>query len=180
MLEEPPIVKLIKEGKITFEEGKMTALGEIGIILPVRVMNKLYFLLKEKLGKRGCHEILHQLGSYQIRQAISRYMKILGWSTVEKQKAFEFGFKFLTSFLGIGLFKVEKQENVFFISTSKTPFAEELILEYGKQSEPIDYYLCGMWEEVFTIFTGKPMICEEVKCYAKGDDCCEFVVKPKE
>jgi predicted hydrocarbon binding protein len=24
------------------------------------------------------------------------------------------------------------------------------------------------------------MICEEVKCYAKGDDCCEFVVKPKE
>jgi predicted hydrocarbon binding protein len=107
-------------------------------------------------------------------------MKILGWSTVEKQKAFEFGFKFLTSFLGIGLFKVEKQENVFFVSTSKTPFAEELILEYGKQNEPIDYYLCGMWEEVFTIFTGKPMICEEVKCYAKGDDCCEFVVKPKE
>jgi predicted hydrocarbon binding protein len=33
---------------------------------------------------------------------------------------------------------------------------------------------------MFNSFLGKPMICEEVKCYAKGDDCCEFVVKPKE
>ena len=53
-------------------------------------------------------------------------------------------------------------------------------MEYGKQEKPIDYYICGVWEEVFTIFLEKPVICEEVKCYAKGDDHCEFVVKPKE
>jgi predicted hydrocarbon binding protein len=66
------------------------------------------------------------------------------------------------------------------ITINKTPFAEEFQLEYGKQNSPIDYYFVGIMEAGIGAIAGKPMICEEVKCYAKGDDCCEFVVKPKE
>jgi predicted hydrocarbon binding protein len=179
-MEEHPFLKLVKEGKIIFtSEGKIMGLNEFQIILPVRVMNRLFFLLNQEIPGKAS-SILKELGKFQIIQAIERYKSVLHWSEIEKEKAFEFGTKFLLPTLGLGVFNIKKREGCFFISTSKTPFAEELILEYGKQNEPIDYYLCGMWEEVFTIFTGKPMICEEVKCYAKGDDCCEFVVKPKE
>ncbi len=180
MFEEHPFLKLVKEGKIEFtKEGKIIGFREYAILIPVRVINRLYLILKEKLPGEF-REILKKLGKFQIRQALSRYIKTLGWSSIEKQKFLEFGFTFLTSSLGLGNFTVHFKGKKFFITTSKTPFAEEFVLEYGKQEEPIDYYLCGMWEEVFTIFTGKPMVCEEVKCYAKGDDCCEFVVRPKE
>ncbi len=180
MSEEPILVQLIRKGKIFFKEGKMIAFGEMGIIIPVRVMNKLSFLLTEKVGKEDARGLLCELGKYQINQAIKRYIKVFGWSEIEKEKGLEFGFKYLTSFLGLGVFQVKKRNDTFSILTTKTPFAEEFVMEYGKQKEPIDDYLRGIWEEVFTIFLGKPMVCEEVKCYAKGDDCCEFIVKPKE
>jgi len=180
MVEESPFLKLVKEGKIEFStDGKIIGFREYAILMPVRTINKLYKVIKEKLPTEAI-EIFKDLGKFQIREAVRRYIKTLGWSSIEKKKFLEFGFNFLTSSMGLGSFKVYFSNEKFFISTSKTPFAEEFLLEYGKQNEPIDYYLCGIWEEVFTIFTGKPMICEEVKCYAKGDDCCEFVVKPKE
>lgn len=179
IVEEYPFHKLIKEGKMAFTDGKILMFNEHIIILPVRVMNKLFFILKQELPEKFSN-ILKELGKFQIIQAIKRYEKIFNWTEIEKRTAFEFGFNFLVPNIGLGNFISKQQENSYVISTSKTPFAEEILMEYGKQDEPIDYYLCGMWEEVFKIFFKKPMICEETKCYAKGDDHCEFVVKPKE
>lgn len=176
---EHPFLTLFKEGKIIFtEEGKILGFNEHQIFLPVRVINRLFFILKEYLPERFSN-ILKDLGKFQIDQAIKRYAKILKWSEIEKKRAFEFGFKVIIPVLGLGNFESKEEEGSFIISIDKTPFAEEMIIEYGKQKEPVDYYICGIWEEVFKIFFKKPMICEETKCYAKGDDHCEFVVKPK-
>ncbi len=38
----------------------------------------------------------------------------------------------------------------------------------------------GILEAVFSKFFGYDMDAEEVKCYAKGDECCSFVIKEKE
>ncbi|MDI6806489.1 MAG: 4-vinyl reductase [Candidatus Aenigmarchaeota archaeon] len=174
-------MKLVKEGKIEFtKEGKIIGFNEHAIFLPVRVMNKLYLLLREKISEENASEILKELGKYQVKQALTRYIKTLGWDEIEKQKAIEFSFKFLSPSLGLGVFKVFQEGEKILLSIDKTPFAEEFVLEYGKQQKSIDYYIAGLWEETFTRFLEKPMICEEVKCYAKGDECCEFVVKPKE
>jgi len=179
-MKENPLIKLIKEGKIaTTEDGKIIGFNEYAIFLPVRVLNKLLILLKENFGEDKAHEILKELGRFQVRQAFQRYLKIMGWKILPKDEILEFVKKILMS-LGLGEYTIRKADNIFVFSISKSPLAEEFLIEYGKQEYPIDYYIAGGLEAFLTALLGKPMICEEVKCYAKGDDCCEFVVKPKE
>ena len=180
MSEENVFLKLVKEGKIEFtEDGKIIGFNEHAIFLPVRVMNKLFILLKENFGEKKAQEILKELGRFQIKQAFQRYVKTLGLKELPKDKIWEF-VKQILMCLWLGKYIIKKVENTYLFSISSTPFAEEFLLEYGKQNGVIDYYVAGGLEKFVEIVTGKPMICEEVKCYAKGDDCCEFVVKPKE
>jgi predicted hydrocarbon binding protein len=179
-MEENPFLKLIKEGKIEFTpDGKIIGFNEYSIFLPVRVFNKLFVLLIEKCGKDKAIEVLKELGSFQVIQAFNRYLKIMNWKEIPKSEALNF-FREITMIMGVGKYEFKKVRECYILSTHKTPFAEEFILEYGKQQSPIDYYLAGAYGTAFSSILGKPMSCEEVKCYAKGDDCCEFVVKPKE
>jgi predicted hydrocarbon binding protein len=180
MVEENVFLKLVREGKIEFtEDGKIIAFHEHIVQLPVRVLNKLFVVLRENLDEDKAKEIMKELGKFQIKQAFQRYVKIMGWKELPKDKILEFG-KLITTSLGLGKYEFKKRNNEYSLSIPKTPFAEEFTLEYGKENFPIDYYLSGIFEESFSRLLGKPMFCEEVKCYAKGDDCCEFVVKPKE
>ena len=181
MEEEHPFISLVKSGKIQFREGKIIGFNEYAVFLPVRVLNKLYVLLRTKLGEKEAIYFLREMGKFQIKQALKRYLRILEWKQLEKQKIIQFAFNFLTKTVGWGNYQLEKgKRGEFIIRTNKSPFAEEFLLEYSKQKNPIDHYIEGGWEQFFTSLMGKPMVCEEVKCYAKGDDCCEFVVRPKE
>lgn len=180
MPKESVFLRLVKEGKIEFtQDGKIIAFNEHIVQLPVRVFNKLLVLLKENFGESKAQEIMKELGRFQVKQALQRYVKILGWKELPKDKIWEFSMQITTS-LGIGKYECKKINNSYVFSIPKTPFAEEFLLEYGKQQFPIDSYISGMFEKGISSILGKPMVCEEVKCYAKGDDCCEFVVKPKE
>jgi len=181
-MEENPLLTLIKEGKIELsQDGRIIGFNESAILLPVRTLNRLLILLKEDVGESKTRDLLKEIGKFQVKQAFRRYTKTLKWDFLPKERILEF-IKKLAICMGFGKYEIRKtkEDNKYTISTSKTPFAEEFLLEYGKQNTPIDFYLAGIWEEVFSGILGKPMICEEVKCYAKGDDCCEFVVKPKE
>jgi predicted hydrocarbon binding protein len=51
---------------------------------------------------------------------------------------------------------------------------------FGKSSEPIDSYLCGMAEESYRALLGKPVEVKETKCIACGDPYCQFEVFPAE
>ncbi|MEM5861366.1 MAG: 4-vinyl reductase, partial [Candidatus Aenigmatarchaeota archaeon] len=180
MPEENFFLRLLKEGKIEFtQDGKIIGFNEHAIFLPVRVLNRLSILLKENFGEDKAKEILKELGKFQVKQAIQRYVKLLGWGHLAKERLWEF-MKEVTSSLGLGRYNIKKLNENYIVITSKTPLAEEFLIEYGKQEKPIDFYLAGAFEAAFNSFLGKPMVCEEVKCYAKGDDCCEFIVKPKE
>jgi len=180
MPEENFFLRLIKEGKIEFtEDGKVIGFNEYAIFLPVRFINRVFIILKENFGENKAKEILKELGKFQTKQAFQRYVKTLGWKELPKDKLWEFGKQISTS-LGLGKYEFRRMNDFYVISIAKTPFAEEFLLEYGKQEYSIDFYISGIFENALTFVLGKPMICEEVKCYAKGDECCEFVVKPKE
>ncbi|MEM5782488.1 MAG: 4-vinyl reductase [Candidatus Aenigmatarchaeota archaeon] len=180
MFEENIFLKWVKEGKIEFtKEGTILAFNEHIIQIPVRVLNRLFILLKENLGENKAQEILKELGGFQVKQAFQRYIRIMGWKYVPKDKIWEFVKNVLIS-LGLGKYTIEKTEEKYIFLISKSPFAEEFVVEYGNQKNPIDHYIAGGLEVFIKAITGKPMVCEEIKCYAKGDDCCEFIVKPKE
>jgi len=170
MVEENVFLRWIREGKIEFtEDGKIIAFNEYIFQLPVRVLNRLLIILRENFGEDKAKEILKELGRFQVKQAFQRYIKTMGWKELPKDKIWEFITKVSTS-LGLGKYEFMKSGTTYTASIPKTPFAEEFLLEYGKQEKPIDFYTVGCFEMIFSAILGKPMICEEVKCYAKGDD----------
>jgi hypothetical protein len=174
-------LRMVKEGKVEFtKEGTIIGFNEHAIFLPVRVMNRLYFTLKENVGEDKARDILRTLGKFQIEAALKRYVKTMGWKDVPKEKILQFG-KGVIEMLGLGRFDFDETESKegFSTSTKGTPFAIEFKMEYGLQKTPIDFYIAGIFESVFTAIWGKPANCEETKCVAKGDGICEFVVRPK-
>ena len=46
--------------------------------------------------------------------------------------------------------------------------------------EPQDYIPAGVFAGIMEFITKKKLICNEIKCVAKGDSVCEFIVKPFE
>ena len=76
---------------------------------------------------------------------------------------------------GVGWFKLEdinidfEKENGY-LRVKQSFIAEE----YGKSNQPVCHFLCGFFSGVLQEVFGGKLICEEVKCTAKGDQYCEF------
>lgn len=79
----------------------------------------------------------------------------------------------ITMLLGLGI--IEEIGNNRAV-LKNNPIAFEYRQMFGKSKEPVDYYLCGIVEEVYKAFLGKEVIVKEVKCIACDDSCCEFRV----
>lgn len=171
-----PFLRFLKEGKIEFtKEGFIIGFHEGAILLPTRVFNKLFLLLKKRFCKL-MSKILKEIGKYQVEQAIKRYKKIWEIDKLPKEKIWE-----LLDFLHLlGIGKVSMKEidrNKSQIVIERTIFAHEYRLEYGISKIPIDFYVCGMLEKASEITFGGKYLCKEVKCFAKGDENCVFVIK---
>jgi len=51
---------------------------------------------------------------------------------------------------------------------------------YSQSSRPQSQFVRGSYSAQFSGLFGKPVDVEEVHCIAKGDNICEFIVKPRE
>ena len=176
-----PFLEWLKMGKINVENGTIQFLNAHNILFPVRSLLKLQLLLKEKLGENESIKVLKEIGKFQIKQALIRYAKLLGIETIEKYKFEKLGRSILMS-LGYGNYEIEisSKENKMILKSSNVPTAIEYKLMFGKSEKPIDFYLCGMFEEVGCSIFNLPMKCIETKCIACGDPYCEFQVFPIE
>jgi predicted hydrocarbon binding protein len=172
---------VVKLGKIRIEKGLIIFLNAHNILLPVRVLLKLQQMLEERIGEEKATEFLKELGSFQIKQALVRYTELLGIKMMEKYKFEEFG-KDVLMILGYGNYeiKVQHENKRMILQSDNTPIAREFNLMFGKSKRPIDFYLCGMFEEVGKCIFGVSMKCIETKCIACGDPYCQFEVFPAE
>ncbi|MEM3587088.1 MAG: V4R domain-containing protein [Candidatus Jordarchaeaceae archaeon] len=77
---------------------------------------------------------------------------------------------------GYGTFKVEFDEetNVYKLKTFNSPFCS-YFKGLGKN---VGFLAAGLIAACFETYTGDKYECEETKCVAKGDDFCEYIVKP--
>ena len=168
-------------GKIKIEKGTIQFLRAHNILLPVRSLFKLMESLKERIGEGETEEILREVGRFQIKQALVRYTKVLGIEKIEKETFKELGREIL-KILGYGEYEiiVNYKEKMMYFKSDNAPIPTEYKEMYGLSEEPIDYYLCGMLEEVGHAFFGIPMKCVETKCIACGDPYCQFEVFPVE
>jgi hypothetical protein len=172
-----PFLYFLRNGKINFtKDGNIIIFNEGSFFIPVRVFNKILTELQKILGKRKTETFIKSIAHYQIEQALKRYIKIFGIDEVEKDKIQEFCMKII-ELLGIGKPSIEKINEGFLIKFGATPFAKEYVLEYGKRKDRWDFYVEGLSEKWAQMLFGGKYECKEIKCYAKGDDCCLFEIK---
>jgi len=172
-------IDLLKTGQVIAEDGTFMFLNEYFLLLPVRTFLNLREKLIEKLGKKA-EDVLKEVGSYQVAQALKRYSKTIGFEKLDQVKINEFGINVM-NLMGHGIFEIvsfdEKEKKV--IARSKNvPSAIEYSIVYGKSKTPIDSYICGIWEEAYSRLFNTKMSCVETKCMACGDPFCQFEIKP--
>jgi predicted hydrocarbon binding protein len=166
---------LQKMGKIRLEDGQIIIFNATNIIFPTRSLLFLMQLLEKKYGSKESEEILKEVGKFQIRQAMIRYKKLFEIEKWEKRKFLEFETK-ISELLGLGKWEIKE-----FLARSKTnPIAIEYKLMFGESKKPIDFFICGILEEAYKSYLGKPVEVKETKCIACGDPYCQFEVFPAE
>lgn len=162
------------------ENGHALLFGEYFFLMPPRVLIQLQKILYKELGKKKGKEILTEIGAYQVKTALKRYIKRFNFQKISKDKLIDFSMKII-SILGIGEPKiVELEDDKIILRILNPVIPQEYISEIGKSKEPIDFYLKGIMEEFFSdiVFKNEAEV-KEVKCLAKGDKYCEFVGMPK-
>jgi len=178
-----PFFKFLKEGTIFFDENTSFIIihNEGSFFQPVRSFNKLESELIKELGIEKTKEILKRVGMFQAEQSIRRYVKLFQFDKLEKDKIIEF-LKETVSMMGIGKISILKidGEQIEIEFNPSTIFAFEAFKEYGKQEFPWDFLASGLIERAAEMLFGSDFICEEVSCYAKGDEKCKFVCKKKD
>ncbi|MEM5828466.1 MAG: V4R domain-containing protein [Candidatus Aenigmatarchaeota archaeon] len=181
-----PFFYFLKNNQIFFDEEKsyIIIFNEGSIFYPARAFNKLIIDLVNAIGVENARKILKGVGIYQTEQALKRYKKIYNIDEIEKDKIIEL-LKLITGMIGIGKLcyeevNYENNNKVFQVEfLPSTIFAYEAKLEYGKLSHNIDFLIEGLIEKALEALYGVPYECEEVKCYARGDEKCVFIAKPK-
>jgi len=183
MTGQHPFFKFLRDGVIILDENTsfIIIFNEGSFLFPVRSFNRLELELIKILGKEKAGELLKNIGRFQVEQAIKRYVKLLGMNELEKDKILRLA-KDIISMLGVGKFKIyQKDEKSFEIEFEPyTIFSFEAIKEYGKLDFNFDFLISGMFEKGFESIYGGEFQCEEISCYAKGDEKCKFVCKKKE
>jgi len=169
------LFQLLKLGKAEFENDQFIIFNATNIIFPTRSFLYLMNKLSEVCGLEESKKILKDVGSFQIKQALVRYEKLFEIENMEKIKFLEFSRK-IGGLLGLGKFEIKDKIAL----CRNNPIAIEYELMFGKSVQPIDFYLCGIWEEVYCSLLGKPAEVKETKCIACGDPYCQFEVFPAE
>ncbi len=168
---------MLKDVKETaaWERGK----GEFSVIeVPAVIVSIETFVNLQKdaekiLGIDGAAVLFYEAGKKAGLRWISRFNR--EWNL--KDKTFIEAVQNFYAELGWGRFSVEennKNELVVRVGNSFTARG------YGNSEKPVCHFLRGYNAGIAEVLKGKGIDAEEVKCAAKGDDCCEFVMKRME
>jgi len=164
------------------EDGHLILLGEYAILSPAGVLLKLQQLLEENVGKEKTEKILMSLGEFQVESAARRYIKRFHFQKIDKRQIADLTFKIINS-LGWGdvtIKKISFKDKTADVILKNSTLSLKYKQLFQKNSErPIDYWLAGILKKHFSLIFGEEMEIKEVKCLAKGDEFCEFIVISK-
>lgn len=174
--------RLIQTGQFSIgEDGRVLLMGEYLLLMPPLVMIKFREIIEEESGKEKVGEILQELGSFHIKQALERYKERYKIQSYDKRKLLDFVIE-SANILGYGKIIIKNisfKEKTCKVILENSTIAEKYKAVKGNATEPVDDYICGMIKEGTSAFFGINMEVKEIKCFATGDPYCEFIAIPK-
>lgn len=179
------ILRVVGHRSISFDGSRIYYWGVPMVLLPMKSFGFLQEQLKSSFGEISDLYLYH-LGKIQGKNGTNILLKKYNFSPREKDLNF---FLDQTKFVGIGGFDIIenglKKGCTARIFNSTSPFAREYKQIFGIQKEGCCHYirglLAGATQTVCESLNGVDveLVCNEVKCISKGDDVCEFEIRPK-
>ncbi|VVB92513.1 V4R domain protein [uncultured archaeon] len=165
------MLKDVKE-TASWERGK----GEFSVIeVPAVIVSIETFVNLQKdaekiLGFDGASMLFYEAGKKAGMRWINRFSTEWG---LNDKKFIEAAQNFYAE-LGWGKFNIEESDENELIVRLENSF---IARGYGNSEVAVCHFLRGYNAGLAGVLKCKPIDAEEVKCVAKGDDCCEFVMK---
>jgi predicted hydrocarbon binding protein len=162
----------IKQQLKMLEEGVLEILGTRVTFQDPNFFPLIFEMMIKEFGYEEASEFMYKQGK-RGPTLIKDFIK--EFKIADTKKAAE-SFAKLTELRGHGKFEVtfEEKINGYKFKIVNHPFC----LYFKGLGKVTGFLTAGLFAGAYEIYTGISYECEEVKCIAKGDDYCEFVVKP--
>lgn len=149
------------------DKGNFLVLGNPSIIMSCETFLRMQKGAEEMLGSDGAAVLFYEAGKKSGENWIKRFNE--EWE-LEDQRFIEAVQNHFAD-VGWGKFSIINGEEI--VVRVENSFISN---GYGKSDKPVCHFLRGYNAGLAETLSGKSIDSEEVRCAAKGDDCCEFVM----
>lgn len=173
--------KVLRFKALQHKEGRLKLWGIPAFLSPAYVFVYQQEMLIKKVGYKKAMDIMYLTGKFQARQAFRMISKRFGYAKTipDKKKLldFEIGQGIVA---GHGPFKCVHADfkDKTFIIKGISVMAEEYKRFYTAKKRFIDHFLRGLIVAFVEEVSEEKMMCIEKKCISRGNQFCEFVIKP--
>ncbi len=165
------ILDLLAHKQIKFEEGQIKLLEQNVVIFPFENLLSIQKLLEKKHGSYGLYLTSKDLGKKWIKNLFDTY----NMDTIEEQA--RWGENVFT-LAGMGKMKVLNWDSKKTTMRYRS-YDSVTAQQYGSVGRPVCHIPRGWFAGASCVFFNKDVDAVEEKCLAKGDEYCEFIIKPK-
>ncbi|VVB87045.1 V4R domain protein [uncultured archaeon] len=151
-------------------KGEFSIIGIPGIILSIETFVNLQKDAEKILGIDGAAVIFYQAG----KSANKRWINYFGKEWGLKDNKFIQALQNHYAELGFGTFSIEENNKNELVVKVENSF---IARGYRNSEVPVCHFLSGYFAGLTEVLEGNSIDAEEIKCAAKGDDCCEFVIR---
>ena len=151
-------------------KGEFSVIEVPAVIVSIETFVNLQKEAEKILGSDGASVLLYETGKKAGLRWINRFSKEWGL----KDKKFIEAVQNFYAELGWGKFSVEENNRNELVIRVENSF---IARGYGNSEATVCHFLRGYNAGLAEVLKGKDIDAEEVRCIAKGDDCCEFVMK---
>jgi|GEM_PF-2047822 len=164
-------------------DGKLLLWSNPCLIFAHYILVYLQRLIEKDLGIKEAMRLFYFIGKFQCKIGMKIVNKRFGYAKrlIDKKRLLEFNIG-QGELMGVGVFKFKRMDfkNNIFIIEGPTNFGEEYKRFFGVQKEAADFLTTGMMAGFIEEIMGVKVLCIESKCVAKGNDTCQYIVKPIE
>jgi len=151
-------------------KGAFSVIEVPAVIVSIETFVSLQKDAETILGLEGASVLLYEAGKKAGLRWINRFSKEWGL----KDKKFIEAVQNFYAELGWGRFSVEEDNKNELVVRVKNSF---IARGYGNSEVPVCHFLRGYNAGLAEVLKDKDIDAEEIRCIARGDDCCEFIMR---